>query len=108
MKVEASGENVGRARETHGGEISSVRPAPQPDATWINVSPRAQLLPRRDHVLYFRRASGPVVLSLAKLHAIAGSTSVVHGHHDVALIRQVLVQAIHLLVVVEPMVVVAE
>ncbi len=92
--VYAGGEEVGIARQCLRRQDAAIRQAPDTDAFGVYVGAAVQVFARRQHVLIFRIAALAAARRIAEILAVANAAAIVDRQHDVALIRQILIDGV--------------
>ena len=103
VEIDAGFENVGVARQTHGGQKSAVGSAPETDPLRINVVECLQKFRARDHVLVFGCAAPHRFWRLAKGAPVHDAEPVIHREHGVTFARQILIHRIGVVVILHVM-----
>ena len=103
VEIDAGFENVGVAREAHGGKKPAVGSAPETDSLRINVVEGLQKFGAGDHILVFGCPAPHRLWRLAKGASVHDAEPVVHRKHSVAFTREILIHSVGVVVILHVM-----
>src|ERR1700690_3436143 len=100
VQIYAGRKKIRVGGQSHGGQITAIRSAPQANALGVDIGQALQVFSGRHDVFILGTASPSAVGGLAEVPAVHNSCPVIHCQHHVASARQVLIHRVSVLVVV--------
>ena len=103
MKIHATGEDIGVARQSHRSKESAVRTTPYANVLGIDIRKSLQVTRSGDHIFILGGPAPSAVGRLAEGTSVHDSQTIVHRKHHISQAGEILILRVGIVVVVHVM-----